>query len=64
MRADEAEHRDVNHHFVDVMDARKGHKPIATPGLESPEPEMPKASLHEELFQAEPHGEQLREPAE
>jgi len=24
VRADEAEHRDVNHGFVDIMDARKG----------------------------------------
>ncbi len=36
VRADEAEHRDVNHGFVDVMDARKGHKPLATPSVEEP----------------------------
>lgn len=60
VRADEAEHRDVNHHFVDVLDARKGHKPIASPGLARPEPVRPKASLHDEMFQQEPE----REPAE
>ena len=47
VRADEAEHRDVNHHFVEVMDARAAHKPIQTPGLASPEEELPKGSLHE-----------------
>ncbi len=28
VRADEAEHRDVNHAFVDELDARKSHKPL------------------------------------
>jgi ubiquinol oxidase len=28
VRADEAEHRDVNHGFVDELDARKAHKPL------------------------------------
>ncbi len=29
VRADEAEHRDVNHSFVDELDRRKAHDPIA-----------------------------------
>ncbi len=28
VRADEAEHRDVNHAFVDELDARKAHRPM------------------------------------
>jgi len=28
VRADEAEHRDVNHGFVDELDARKAHRPL------------------------------------
>ena len=28
VRADEAEHRDVNHGFVDELDARKAHRPV------------------------------------
>ncbi len=28
VRADEAEHRDVNHSFVDELDARKAHRPM------------------------------------
>jgi ubiquinol oxidase len=60
VRADEAEHRDVNHGFVDALDARKGHKPIGTPSLDTPELAMPKASLHEDIFEQEP----CREPAE
>lgn len=28
VRADEAEHRDVNHGFVDELDARRAHKPL------------------------------------
>ncbi|MFN3989157.1 MAG: alternative oxidase [Erythrobacter sp.] len=28
VRADEAEHRDVNHFFVSELDARKGHRPL------------------------------------
>ena len=47
VRADEAEHRDVNHSFVDVMDQRAGHKPIGTKGVPTPETELPKGSLHE-----------------
>ncbi|MEM7702198.1 MAG: alternative oxidase [Pseudomonadota bacterium] len=47
VRADEAEHRDVNHSFVDVMDARRGHKLIGTNALASSEEELPKPSLHE-----------------
>ena len=30
VRADEAEHRDVNHAFVDELDRRKGHDPLAS----------------------------------
>jgi ubiquinol oxidase len=29
VRADEAEHRDVNHFFVHELDSRKAHKPLA-----------------------------------
>ena len=29
VRADEAEHRDVNHHFVDVLDARKADQALS-----------------------------------
>lgn len=29
VRADEAEHRDVNHGFVDILDERKAHHPLA-----------------------------------
>jgi len=29
VRADEAEHRDVNHGFVDELDRRKAHDPLA-----------------------------------
>ena len=47
VRADEAEHRDVNHSFVDVMDERAGHKPMGTSALASPEEELPNGSLHE-----------------
>ncbi len=32
VRADEAEHRDVNHGFVDELDARKAHRPIGGKG--------------------------------
>ena len=31
VRADEAEHRDVNHGFVDELDARRVHKPLEGP---------------------------------
>ncbi|MEO0689527.1 MAG: alternative oxidase [Pseudomonadota bacterium] len=47
VRADEAEHRDVNHGFVDAMDARAGHKPMGTKALASPEEELPKGSINE-----------------
>ena len=33
VRADEAEHRDVNHSFVDELDRRKAHKPLAADDL-------------------------------
>ena len=36
VRADEAEHRDVNHRFVDALDERKGHKPLTSPSAKGP----------------------------
>ena len=36
VRADEAEHRDVNHHFVEVLDERKGHTPLARSSANQP----------------------------
>jgi len=44
VRADEAEHRDVNHSFVDELDRRKAHDPMAA---DAPE-EEPKGSLKED----------------
>jgi len=43
VRADEAEHRDVNHSFVDELDRRKAHDPLA---VDKPIGE-PKGSLKE-----------------
>ncbi len=34
VRADEAEHRDVNHGFVDILDAKRGKRPAETIGEE------------------------------
>ena len=54
VRADEAEQRDVNHGFVDELDARKAHKPLESTALDSPAMELPK----------EPVSGRVNEPAQ